>query len=117
MLSQAIRNLDSSLQFTYTGDIETEDDYKEIKWVVGKDDIDTAVFGKPDSIPTWSEVVAEMDRIKPTIEWEQKMAASDSLMSRDREYAITRLDDGVADNSEEQTRYNAKIALRATKPD
>ena len=53
----------------------------------------------------------------PTDEWLRDIAESDrSMMPRAREHAITKIDNGVADNPEEQKRYDAKIALRKSKP-
>jgi len=116
MISQALLNLNSDLRFTINGDIKTDKDYAKIKWIVGKDKTGTASFGMPSSIPTFAEVQAEIKRISPMIEWKNKMRGSDFIMSRDREHAITRMDNGVADNMEEQERYNQKIALRGAKP-
>jgi len=52
----------------------------------------------------------------PMAEWKRKMRKSDSFMSRVREHTITKIDNGVADNEEEQKRYDAKVALRSEKP-
>jgi len=53
----------------------------------------------------------------PSDQWKEKMVKSDlTMMTREREGFITKIDNGVADNKEEQDRYNAKIALRHDKP-
>lgn len=53
----------------------------------------------------------------PMVEWKRDIAESDrTMMPRSREHLITKIDNGIADNEEEQKRYDAKISLRATKP-
>jgi len=53
----------------------------------------------------------------PLVEWKQKIVESDrTMMPRAREHTITKIDNGVADNEEEQKRYDAKIALRNHRP-
>lgn len=117
MISQALKNLNSDLRFSFSGKIESAKDYEKITWYNGVDEkTNTVIPGRPDSIPTWLQVQQETTKIKPWIEWKYVMIKSDSIMTRAREHAITRIDNGVADNKEEQIRYDKKIALRATKP-
>ena len=121
MIGQAIFNLRPGQGYNIDGDVENEQDYKKkTSWLVGTDENNTAIFGKFDSIkntPTWAEIQAEIKRITPMAEWEEEMKQSDSsMMPRAREHAITKIDKGVADNDEEQKRYDEKIALRAKNP-
>lgn len=119
MIVEALLNLDPKLRFCFAGRINTEEDYKNITWYTSVDKDNTAVPGipAPDSIPSWPEVEAEINRITPLAEWKVKMRQSDlTLMQRPREDFITSVEKGTADSDEEQKRYDAKITLRIAKP-
>ena len=62
-ISIALSNLNARQSAIY-GDVTNEEEYNSnVKWVVA-DDNGQAVFGtKPDDMPTWSQVKAEMDTL------------------------------------------------------
>jgi len=65
MIVQAIKNLNPGLGFSINGEVNNEEDYNtKVRWIVGVDADNTAVYGTPDITPTWAEVEAEIARLE-----------------------------------------------------
>tara|TARA_Y100001951_G_C11213957_1_gene224650 strand:- start:53 stop:265 length:213 start_codon:yes stop_codon:yes gene_type:complete len=62
---KALFTLKSDVEATVYGDIQSENDFNNILWVVGKNDNETAITTTtcPHSEITWAKVKAEMDKL------------------------------------------------------
>ena len=62
---KALENLlGESPRITFPGMCETKEEYEEIKWQIGLDKNNCAIFGEPKYKPTWEEVEAELEKVK-----------------------------------------------------
>jgi len=118
MIANAIINLRPGQGFSIHGDVTNRQEYiDQTQWVVDVDEDRTAIYGEIENPPTWNEIQEEIKRIMPIHQWKFDMAESDfTMMPRAREHAISKIDNGIADNEAEQKRYDLKIALRKKKP-
>ncbi len=60
MIGDAILAMNPSLRFSIDGEVKTEEDYNKITWFAGKDPQGSAFKGKPDGIPAWRDVKAQI---------------------------------------------------------
>tara|TARA_Y100000310_G_C20310931_1_gene636194 strand:- start:5 stop:217 length:213 start_codon:yes stop_codon:yes gene_type:complete len=61
----AVNTLKSDVQMTWSGEINTEEDFNKVQWIIDKDSNDTAITTatNPHSEITWTLVKAEMDKL------------------------------------------------------
>ena len=60
----AVNTLKSDVQMTWSGEINTEEDFNNIKWTTGEDNgIAVTTTTNPHSEITWTLVKAEMDKL------------------------------------------------------
>jgi len=77
MISRAILNLSPELRFDIDGEVNNEVDYLRIRWIIGIDAQNTAMYGTPESIPTWADIQAEISRL------EEEVLANEYLRNRE----------------------------------
>ena len=61
----ATRILKSDVEMVFNSEINTEEDFNKVQWVIGKDDSETAITTTtcPHSEITWTKVKTEMDKL------------------------------------------------------
>lgn len=61
----ATRILKSDVEMVFNSDINTEEDFNKVQWVIGKDENETVITTTtcPHSEITWTLVKAEMDKL------------------------------------------------------
>jgi hypothetical protein len=60
----AVNTLKSDVQMTWSGEINTEEDFNKVQWTTGEDNgIAVTTTTNPHSEITWTLVKAEMDKL------------------------------------------------------
>jgi hypothetical protein len=60
----AVNTLKSDVQMSWSGEINTEEDFNKVQWVTGEDNgIAITTTTNPHSEITWTLVKAEMDKL------------------------------------------------------
>jgi len=79
---RAVKNLKPSTPVSFSGEIETEEDFNKIGWKIGTDEngISIKTTTNPHSELTWTLVKAEMDRL------DAEYDAQDYARKREAEY-------------------------------
>jgi len=63
--TKAVSILRENTEMIFYGDVQTEEDFNNVEWVIGSDDKGTAITTttNPHSELTWTAVKAEMDKL------------------------------------------------------
>jgi len=59
-LEKVLKNIAPDLVYFTDGDVTTEEQYNNVKWIVGEDENGIATYGTPAGLPTWAEYNAEL---------------------------------------------------------
>jgi hypothetical protein len=91
---------------------------KEYGWKSGLRTDDGKITFWPYDVPqpTEEDLLGLVEKWGPVIQWEQDMVESDLLMTRREESHFTHMHAGVTGDPYTQVIYDAKVALRASKP-
>jgi hypothetical protein len=63
--TKAVSILRENTEMIFYGDVQTEEDFNNVEWVIGSDDKGTAITttNNPHSELTWTKIKEEMDKL------------------------------------------------------